>query len=106
MKFKNKKDGGLIRNWQLHHITIPEGQEEGFEALYPEAIIPPIVFTGTVVHDAAGRFRPGYHIRSTYICSMDKTLGQIETLNTIYKVIDEGGDIFPDLGNDVFSIVY
>ncbi len=34
-----KKDGGLIRNWQLHHLTLPdiEGLEEKFIATFPTA---------------------------------------------------------------------
>lgn len=66
----------------------------------------PMVFTGTVVEDKAGRWKPGYHMRSTLICKIDRKHGIIETQNTIYNVVEEGGDIFPDLGNDVLNITY
>ena len=66
----------------------------------------PLIFTGTVVHDAAGRFEYGDHMRSSYICAIDRERGMIETRNTIYRVINEGDDVFPDLGNDVLKRSY
>ena len=104
----DKKDGGLIKNWQLHHLEVPDHVLAEFLSYFPTAMMDPgpIMFTGTVVHDAAGRWKPGYHMRSTYICSIDRERGLIETQNTIYRVIDEGGDIFPDLGNGVLKIFY
>jgi hypothetical protein len=106
----DKKDGGLIKSWQLHHLTIPGGKENEvlFLEHFPTAMFDPgpVMFTGTVVHDAAHRFQPGDHMRSTYIVSLDRERGVIETQNTIYKVIDEGDDVFPDLGNGVLNIFY
>jgi len=38
-----KKDGGLIRNWQIHHLILPdiEGFEEEFSATFPGALLDP-----------------------------------------------------------------
>jgi hypothetical protein len=104
-----KKDGGTIRNWQLHHITLSQGMsDEDFLTIFPGALLKPgpMIFTGTVVEDPSGRFSPGWHMRSSYIVNIDRERGIIETVNTIYKVKDEGGDVFGDLGNDVLSIRY
>ena len=69
-----------------------------------------MVFTGTVVKDSAGRWQPGWHMRSTLIVSIivsiDGKEGIIETTNTIYKVQNQGNDVIPDMGNDVMGIFY
>jgi len=103
-----KKDGGTIKNWQLHHITLTEDETKLFVKHFPDAIIHPIVFTGTVVDDPTGRWQPGYHMRSTYIVSFDRDTGIVESLNTMYKLDmeTEGTDIIPDLGRDVLKIFY
>ena len=103
-----KKDGGNIKNWQLHHITLTEVEAKLFTKHFPDAIINPIVFTGTVVDDQTGRWQPGYHMRSTYIVSFNRITGIFESLNTIYKLDmeTEGMDTMPDLGRDVLKIFY
>lgn len=103
-----KKDGGKIKNWQLHHIVIPEGHEKEFKEAFPEVMYPPIMFTGTLVDDPTGRWQPGYHMRSTYFVSFDRKTGVVETLNTIYKLDmkTENMDRLPDLGNAVLGIFY
>ncbi len=105
-----KKDGGLIRNWQLHHLILPdiEGLEDNFLATFPGVLLDPgpLKFSGTVVEDSAGRYEPGWHMISSYICSIDRERGVIETLNSIYMVIDEGNDELPDMGNDILNISY
>lgn len=105
-----KKDGGLIRNWQIHHLILPdiEGFEEEFSATFPGALLDPgpLKFSGTVVEDSAGRYKPGWHMISSYICSIDRKRGIIETMNTIYKVIDEGNDELPDMGNNILNVFY
>ncbi len=104
----DKKDGGKIEKWQIHHLQIPEGGEEKFKEVFPNIIFQPIVFTGTVVNEPTGRWKPGDHMRSSYIVSFDKKTGIVETLNTIYKLdMDtEGLDIVPDLGNGVLNLFY
>jgi len=105
-----KRRGGTIKNWQLHHLTIPGGEENQklFAEYNPTAMLDPgpIMFSGTVVDDPAGRWRPGFHMRSSYIVSIDREKGIIETQNTVYRVIEEGGDVLPDLGNDILKIFY
>lgn len=103
-----KKNGGKIKNWQLHSITVLKEQEERFLKFFPNVIMPPILFTGTIVDDPTGRWMPGFHMRSTYIVSFDREKGVIETLNTTYKLDmkTEGKDVMPDLGNNVLKIFY
>lgn len=67
----HKKNGGLIKNWQA--------QDSGSSS----------VLTGTVVEDPAGRFEPGDRMRSSYIVSIDRVKGIIETTNSIYRVTHE-----------------
>jgi hypothetical protein len=88
-----KKYGGVITNYQIHNLTMPNGSKAQ-------------VFTGTVAEDPTGRFRVGNHMRSSLIVNIDKEAGTIETLNTIYKVQEEGGDVFGDLGNLVSHVYY
>lgn len=103
-----KKDGGIIKNWQLHHITLTENEAKLFIKHFPNAIMHPVLFTGTVVDDPTGRWQPGFHMRSTYIVSFDRKTGIVETLNTIYKLDmkTEGMDGISDLGRDVLKIFY
>jgi len=106
-----KKDGGKIKNWQLHHLTFEEGQQESFNKIYPELKehdIEPMMFTGTIVEDPVGRWESGWHMRSSLIVKLDRKEGIIETLNTIYHVdMDtENQDSMPDLGNGVLEIFY
>jgi len=106
-----KKNGGTIKNWQIHTLTYSKKDMEQLKKMYPTALTKPnpMVFTGTVVEDKAGRWKPGDHMRSSLICKITKTgknTGLIETQNTIYKVINEGGDIFPNIGNDALNIFY
>jgi len=100
---KMKKDGGVIKNWQLHHLTF---SKELIEKAYPGKNAKPIVFTGTVLDDPTERWKPGDHMRSSLIVLVDRKKGIIETINTIYKVKNEGNDIFPDIGNKVLEIFY
>jgi len=97
-----KKHGGLIRNWQIHNLSV---SQEAIDQLYPGANAKPMVFTGTVV-SGSDRWFPGYHMRSSLIVNIDRDKGVIETRNTIYDIVDEGNDIFPDLGDAVNNIFY
>lgn len=69
----NKKDGGLIKNYQIQ-----DSVESGS-----------LVLAGTVVEDPAGRFKLGDRIRSSQIVLIDREEGIIETTNTIYRVTHE-----------------
>ena len=101
---KNKVFRGVIKNWQLHHETIPQ---DLIDEVYPGVGATPVVFTGTVVEDPTGRRSPNDHTRSSLIVSIDEDKGIIETINSTYKIIGkEGGDIFGDLGDKVLNIFY
>ncbi len=100
-----------IRNWQLHDIELPKGKNNRkiFKQHFPKVMMKkkgPLVFTGTVVKDGRKRWQPGYHMRSSYIISIDRKKGIIVTQNTTYKVIKEGNDIVPAMGNDVLNLFY
>ncbi len=106
---KTKKFGGTIANWQIHTLIGDDNQELIMQAKeqYPEITTDTVMcFTGTVVDDPTGRWEPGFHMRSSTICNLDRENGIIETFNTIYKVKDEGGDIFDDLGIGIKRIHY
>jgi hypothetical protein len=105
---KKKNVGNIIRNWQLHHLTVPTKSKKLLQKRYPNALLDPgpMIFTGTVVNDSAGRWAKGFHMRSSLITSINRKKGIIKTQNTVYNVVDEGGDVFPDIGNDVLKIFY
>jgi len=112
-RYTGKPFRGTICNWQLHHLTIPGGEENQklFREKFPDVLLDPerpgpLIFSGTVVDDPTGRFRPGWHMRSSYIVKIDREKGIIETENTFYKVKDEGNDVLPDLGNGILKIFY
>ena len=98
-----KRSGTVIKNWQIHNLTI---DQKNIEEAYPGMKVKPMVFTGTVVEDPTGRWLPGYHMRSSLIVKINKKRTKIETINTIYTVQNEGKDLIPDLGNNVFKIFY
>ena len=112
-KKKKKRDGGVIRGWQLHNLTFTKERMAEAEKLYGQKVLP-LIFTGTVKIDHSGRFKPGNHMRSSLIVRMDKVLGKlsdgiylVETLNTLYVLEGPGdSDVLPDLGNGVLSIFY
>jgi len=105
---KNKKKlGGTIRNWQLHHLNeLNKKDTNVFLKYFPKALLDPgpLMFTGTVV--SSPKWNKNDHMTSSYIISIDRKNGIIETMNTIYKVKNEGGDILPDLGNGILKIFY
>ena len=98
-----KKNGGIIKNWQIHKLSV---SEKDIEKVYPGKNAKAMVFTGTVAHDPTGRWKNGYHMRSSLITMINRKEGVIETINTIYKVRDEGNDIFTDIGDKILGIFY
>ena len=84
-----KKDGGVIKDWQIPQL--PATQEQ-IDQVHPGKGAKPMLFTGTVVEDPTGRWKPGFHMRSSLIVSHNKKTGVVETLNTIYKLIGPEGD--------------
>lgn len=103
-----KKDGGKIKNWQLHNLTYDKNQIILFREMYPEVKIEPMIMTGTLVDDPTGRWKKGHHMRSSAIVDIDREKGIIETLNTIYHMDmkTENKDMIPDLGNGVLGLFY
>lgn len=101
----NKKFGGTIKHWQIHHLSV---SKETIDKAYPEQGGLPMVFTGSVVKDPTGRRAPNDHMRSSLITSINKKRTEIETLNSIYKMEaeSEGKDLFGDLGDGVMAIFY
>lgn len=100
-----KKDGGTIRDWQIHHLSTPveKAREVGYDIQMDECII----ISGTVVNDPAGRWLPGYHMKSSIVCKLDRENGTFETQNSHYKLEGkEGGDVLPDLGDNISKIFY
>lgn len=97
-----------IRNWQLHHLTVSAKIKKLLQKQYPNVLLKPgpMVFTGTVVKDSKGRWKKGFHMRSSLITSINRKKGIIKTRNTVYNVIDEGEDVLSDMGNDILKIFY
>lgn len=85
----NKKNGGVIENWQVHTLSM---SQEIIDKVYPGENLKPLIFTGTVKEDVLGRWKTGYYMRSSLIVNIDREKGIIETRNTIYKVVNEGND--------------
>ena len=98
------KDGGTIRDWQVHHLSY---SKDKLNAFHPGRNVKPMMVTGTVVEDKAGRWKPGYHMRSSLVTKLDRKNGILETLNTRYKLTGkEGNDVMPDLGDGVLGLFY
>lgn len=87
-----KKDGGTVKNWQLHTLS---GHYEGTLGK---------ILTGTLVNDPTGRFQPGFHIRTSLVVSV--TGNRVETMNTVYHLHGPSGDVFGDMGDAVLGIYY
>jgi len=113
---KMKRDGGTIDHWQIHNLS---HTQETIDGVYPGENLKPMVFTGTnVSENGVGKWMAGDHMRSSLIVNIDRENGTIETRNTIYKVLTEGGDETsenmakllgkdsPDLGDGVMGIFY
>ena len=101
---KNKKFGGTIKDWQIHNLTCTEEQ---LNKIYPNRNAKPMIISGTIVEDPTGRWKPGYHMRSSLVVKLDRKTNQVETLNTIYKLTgEEGKDILPNLGNSILKVFY
>jgi len=111
-----KKNGGQISHWQLHHLKYDNSLREEFNGLAPHIDFDNIrIVTGTVVDEPTGRWKPGYHFRSSMIVNVDRKNNTIETENTIYHFDPdtEGQDTVcnpitgeKDMGNGVLKIFY
>ncbi len=111
-----KKNGGKISHWQLHHLKYHENQRETFKEMRPNLDFDNIrILTGTVVDEPTGRWKPGNHFRSSMVVNVDRENNTIETENTIYHFDPEteGQDTVcdpktgnKDMGNAVLGIFY
>ncbi len=81
--------------------------KDAIDAARDEGVIL-VAAAGNVVDDPTGRWQPGFHMRSTYIISLNRKTGRVETLNTVYDLDmkTEGQDSMPDLGNKALGIFY
>ena len=93
-----------VNQWQIHNLDMNEGELIELEKLEAK----PMVFTATVVDDPTGKWKPGYHMRSTLIKEWDKDTGIVKTMTKTYKLEGEGGDPVTgnDWGNRVLGIFY
>lgn len=100
-----KKDGGRIKDWQIHTLSIPT---EKVRKVRPDIVDGYArIFSGTVVEDPTGRWLPGYHMRSSIIVELNRETGVCETTNTIYHLEGkEGEDVLPDMGDKILTIFY
>ena len=97
----------VITNWQTHTLSLSEGTLNEVLRTFPDLKDKPImVFTGTIVKKYYGHLNEGDHTRSSLILKIDRDRGLIKTRNSIYKVINEGNDVVPDLGNNVLNLFY
>ncbi len=100
----DKKDGGTIKDWQVHNLSFTKKQ---IEAVYPGQNLKAQIISGTVVHDPQGRWKPGYHMKTSLIVRINRKKGIVETKNTIYKLTGkEGSDIFGDMGDGIIKVFY
>lgn len=99
-----KKDGGVIKNWQIHNTSFTKKQ---LDKVYPGENLQPMILTGTIEQDPTGRFTPGHHVRTSLIVKLDRKNKIVETRNTIYKLSGkEGKDVLPNLSDGVLGIFY
>jgi hypothetical protein len=103
-----KKDGGTIKNWQLHKLNFSKAH---IDLVYPGENLLPQLISGTVVNDPTGRWQPGYHMQSSLVRKLDREKGCVETRNTVYKLqgtegIDEVAEQAKAFGKDITDILY
>ena len=106
----DKKFGGTIKNWQLHTVCKANEEERMLTLLQhaPDMMTEDAyIFTGTVEEDPTGRFEVDWKFKSSLVVNVDRENGIIETINTIYKVKDEGNDYTGgDLGRAAMGIYF
>ena len=99
-----KKIGGVIKDWQLHKLSFTK---EYLDEMFPGENLLPLILSGTVVNDPLGRWKPGFHMRTSLICKIDKKNKVIETRNTVYKLAGkENSDVLPEMGDGILGIFY
>lgn len=76
----------LVRQWMLVDLLMAYPAQ--WAAEHP-GMAPRLVFAHNIVFDSAGRFAPGYWVRSTFEVSYTAQ-GFFETGNTVYVLLGEG----------------
>lgn len=76
----------LVRQWMLVDLLVADPVQ--WSAEHPGKV-PRLVFAHEIVFDSAGRFPPGYWVRSTFQVSYVEK-GFFETGNTVYVLLGEG----------------
>lgn len=103
----NKTYRGVIKDWQLHHLSVTHEQLKTIAIEKDEELMLPLIITGTVKSDPTNRFEVGWHMKTSQLTFFDEENGYCETRKSIYKLEGPNGqDIFPDLGDGVRGIFY
>ena len=76
----------LVRQWMLVDLLVADPAQ--WSADHPGKV-PRLVFAPEIGFDSAGRFPPGYWVRSTFQVSYAAE-GFFETSNSVYVLLDEG----------------
>ena len=84
-RFPNKPHC-LVRQWMLVDLLVADPEQ--WAAQHPGKA-PRLVLAHDIVFDSAGRFPPGYWVRSTFQVSYAEE-GFFETGNTVYVLLGEG----------------
>ena len=84
-RFPNKKYC-LVRQWMLVDLTVTDSAQWAAQHVGKS---PRILFAHEVVFDSAGRFAPGYWVRSTLQVSYAED-GFFETGNSVYVLLGDG----------------
>ena len=99
-----KKYTGIIKDWQVHTLSLTKKE---IDKVYPGKTILPMIISGTVVKDNKGRWPPGYNMQTSLVCRLDRKKGEVETLNSLYKLEGkENNDVIPNLGTNILNIFY
>lgn len=85
-----KPFGGKIRYWCRHIFTAQVPADILKEKMAENPDYSAEIFTGEVVNDALGRWRPGDSMRSSPIVSFDEKTLLVETENTVYQLVGPG----------------
>jgi len=100
-----KVNRGKLNNWQTHTIDYPEDVVVG---MYPQLKGKDfVIVTGSITDDPSGKRINNDHCRTSFVLTIDRENGILETLNSVYELGIEGGDVLGvDLGNGVLSLFY
>jgi len=100
---KDKKDGGIIKDWTFNILSIPV---ETLRERRPDVKVDKaMILSGYVVEDPTGRFQRGWHFRSSLVIDYDEENGIVETENTIYHVKGEMLEN-ADMGDLILKVFY